>query len=430
MSELPDESKAYELPTHTLPGLNITDHLADIEELKDFCEKRGIQTKNTRIDRYCKYLNEVAKEGVKDDSQVFPNWENGPFLAGVDRCLYVLREIHELAWIARGLQKRMPSGINDKLKIIVSGSDFAIQDSNTQSRNVQFELRIASYFCQLGYEVNLETTTDIIAFVEDIAFFVECKRVASKMQIQRRLTEAVKQLRLKMPSFYGKRVAYGCIALDVTKVAFPHNGLTWAQTPEHSKDVIQAKLIKIGDGIFTEPIFRSFPNLLQFWLQIHIPSLVLHPPMTTTRFSSYFLQRERISRSALQALNVFRNVFEQASLPDPRTTPPKLLKGRIFLQIPAGANCLFPDDTLVDYFKTGQLSEMHSEKVIAELTINGQKHPFFFSDLKMLVASDPNTRQELETSEPIQAAIGMVVKMFAQRYPYEDFGPETGKASD
>src|SRR5674476_219800 len=171
-----DESKSYRLPTRSLPGLNLSDHIADLVEIKEFLNGRGIQTKNTRIERYIKYLTEAISEGPKNESLVFKNLVDERFKSSIDWFLYVLREVHELMWILRDLKMHIPAGLDGRLRVLVSGSDFAALDTNPNCRNVQFELRIASYFCQAGCKDDLTTNTDIIAFSEEYAFYVECKR--------------------------------------------------------------------------------------------------------------------------------------------------------------------------------------------------------------------------------------------------------------
>jgi hypothetical protein len=101
--------------------------------------------------------------------------------------LYVLREAHELMRILRGLKVHVPSGIDEKLRVIVGGRDFAALDSDSNSRNTLFELRISSYFCQSGCDVDLSTDTDIIALSDDQAFYLECKRVGNDNQLAKRL---------------------------------------------------------------------------------------------------------------------------------------------------------------------------------------------------------------------------------------------------
>ena len=125
---------------------------------------------------------------------MFKNSTDGPFKSSNDWYLYTLREVHELMWILKGLKKHIPKGIDEKLGIIVSGRDFAALDSNSLSRNTQFELRIASYFCQAGCYVDLSGKTDIVAFNKKHAFYTECKRVGSSQQLEGRLSYAKEQL--------------------------------------------------------------------------------------------------------------------------------------------------------------------------------------------------------------------------------------------
>lgn len=140
-----------------------------------------------------------------------------------------------------------------------------MQDADSKSRNTQFELRIASYFCQAGCDVDLSTETDVISLSDDVAFYLECKRVGSTHQLAKRPSEAKNQLRRRIPRKNGTRVIYGCVAVDVTKCAFAHNGLTFAVTNEHSRDVIQKKLMEIVNSSHGLPLFRDFCNLFSYW---------------------------------------------------------------------------------------------------------------------------------------------------------------------
>lgn len=216
-----NEPKSYPIPNETMPGMDLAQHLADLLEIRNFIQGRGIETRNTRIERYIEYLRLVIAQDPINPVMVFKNSTEGPFESPADWRLYVLREVHELMWILKGLKVLLPLGIDEKLKIIVGGSDFAALDGDSLSRNTQFELRIASYFCQAGCEVDLSTETDIIALTDEQAFFLECKRVGNQNQLAKRLSEARKQLQARMPEKVGKRIAFGSIAVDVTRSRSP-----------------------------------------------------------------------------------------------------------------------------------------------------------------------------------------------------------------
>jgi hypothetical protein len=295
-----NDTRSYALPTESIPTLALSHHLHDIVEVRTFLESRGIETTNTRIERYSQYLERSLRDGKEwvAGEKIFKNSAGEPFRGGADWFLYVLREVHELMWILKGLKIHVPVGAEEKLRLIVGGRDFAALDQDSRSRDIQFELRIASYFCQSGFEVDMTTDTDVVARTNRYAFFVECKRVGRKSKLRARLSEARGQLTRQMPRRGGKRRLLGCIAVDVTKVAFTHNGLTFGVTNEHSRDVTQEKLLQIAVEIDRRMSFESCPKLLCYWLQIHIPALIMQPlPATVaTRFSSYHVPRPSLGR--------------------------------------------------------------------------------------------------------------------------------------
>ena len=224
-----DDTRSYAVPTETISSLDLSHHLHDLMEIRTFLESRGIETRNTRIERYGKYLELSLSDGAEsvDTEKIFKNAAGKPFRSPVDWHLYILREVHELMWILKGLKAHVPVGADEKLRLIAGGRDFAALDVDSQSRNTQFELRIASYFCQSGCEVDVSTDTDVIALTDRHLFFLECKRIGSKNKLRTRLSEARGQLARRMPRKGLKQRPLGCIAIDVTRVAFTHNGLTW-----------------------------------------------------------------------------------------------------------------------------------------------------------------------------------------------------------
>lgn len=383
-------------------------------------ESRGIRTDGTRIERYIQYLEMVGSQESRNESSVFKNSTEGPFESGIDWLLYVLREIHELMWIVRGLKTRIPTGLDGKLEMIVSGSDFAALDTNTQSRNIQFELRIASYFCQADCEVDLTTETDVIALTGEHAFYVECKRVGSATKLQQRLADAVKQLHKRMPRRCEHRLAYGCVAIDATKAAFPHNGLTFGETNDHSRDIIQSTLVDLADTGLRSLSPRASRNILQYWFQIHIPSLILHPPTTVTRFSNYIIPNRATDGAGERALKSLHAITTEASKPDGREIPPRTLTPRREIIIPRGTVFTLDNDLLHEFLKDGRVTGRRQEVVVGELAIDGVKHEFTFHDLEMLVLSIPSAERERMAQNPDLTRLELLLEMYNRRYPYID----------
>lgn len=415
-----EERQSYLLPTHTIPTLLLSDHVADIVEIQGFIESRGIQTRNTRIDRYLKYLEKAAHTDRINEAQIFKNVSDARFQSEIDWMLYILREVHELMWILKGLKVHIPKGADKKLQKIVSGSDFAALDANTESRNTQFELRIASYFCQAGCEVDLSTGTDVIAITQEYAFYLECKRVASYNNLQQNLIKARNQLIERMPSKHGKKKAYGIIVADVTKVAFTHNGLTIGLTNEHSRDVVQEKLIKIAKSTMNMPVFTGCPDLLQCWLQIHIPSLIMHPPKRITRFSSFGIQNSNLDRKSRKAIRVFREISEIGKRPDAREIPSKKLIPRTSVTLPTGTIFYLNEHLFAEFIKGGNNFGKMRDEIIAGLAFNGEEHEFTFFDFEMLPTALLTSLRKQFAGSPDAARPALIIQMYMQRYPYEN----------
>lgn len=414
------DTKTYELPTHSLPSLDISVHIKDLQEIIYFLEGRGISAKNTRLYRYLSYLKERSSSSSFDESNIFKNSLDGPFKSSGDWYLYTLREVHELMWILKGLKKHIPKGVDEKLELIVSGRDFAALDIKSLSRDTQFELRIASYFCQAGCYVDLSSKTDIIATNPKYAFYIECKRVGSPKQLESRLLYASHQLNERMPHRVLGRITAGCIAADVTKVGFQHNGLTFAMTNEHSRDVIQEKLINIASSTKSLSLFNNCQNLNQLWLQIHMPSQIVYPLTSVTRFSSYFIFRDNANIKQKKAIKTFKMMFEACSKDDERGSEPKRLKRKNGITVPKGSTFFIDEDLLVQYLSTGLLPNKGSHDKVAKIAINGKKDEFSFIEFQTLTAtiSDDERRGMAENID--SARLYLVLDLYLQRYPYEE----------
>jgi len=422
------ESRSYPLPEYSIPALPLHHHLEDLAEVQAFLKSRGIRTQNTRIERYIRYLEQAVNGKQPDESQIFKNAVDPRFQSPLDWKLYVLREAHELMWILKGLKARMPEGADGKLKKLVGGSDFAALDRQTESRNTQFELRIASYFCQAGWKVDLSTRTDMIATskASPWTFYVECKRIASEKGIQENLLKAKKQLIARMPDVYDGTKAYGVVAADVTRVAFSQNGLTLGLTSDHSRDIVQDKLRQIADDVEGIPtLSANFPDLLGCWLQIHIPSLILHPPTTVTRFSSTIVRSVGLNEDANCARGLLELISNVGAYADSRELPAEKMERRTRISLPAGTTYSFDTPVLEELLTNGHVIKKGEYDEIGWITIEGTKHEFSTFDLNLLSReSIEEARQSYDKKNSGEAALILILRMYLQRYPYSaDLSP-------
>lgn len=409
--------KSYKLPLKTLPYLSLEDHLKDLKEMIMFLEDIKINVSNTRISRYAQFLESIYKNEATEPANFFPNAISTRFKSYDDWFLYIIREIHELIWIVKGIKKNKPKGLEDKLTNIVSGSDFAALDKNDHSRNLQYELRIASYFCQMNWDVDLSTLTDIVVHAPKFNLFLECKKVTNLNKLSKRLNEARNQINNRMPKQYLSKPCYSFLCIDVTKVAFPHNGLVWGLTPEHTKDIIQDKIREISNKINSGQYFSTTKKLLNIWLQIHIPALVKNPPMHTTRFSNFEILNLKLRRKAKTALMRVLSLKESV-IKDPREIPPKKLKLSNKITIPSGTTFIYKDG-VVDHFLNRTFNyDPNSKEVLLSVKLNGIEYEFFSIDFyTMMEHFKPETLNFFKNNKDI-ASLEIIGALLFYRFPY------------
>lgn len=302
--------RKYKIDETEIPSLHVSEHLDIMKKFSFWLKQMGINTSKCRISFYIKFLEELLineklnssenkvdeiksiEERIKEINTKLENIElNVPEneVLKKDYFGYVLREVHELMWIYKGFKNRSPKGDAELFKTIIGGKKFSRNDTDRTARNYQLEARIASYFLQAGYEVDLGIEADVIAHSDKDRYFIECKRLNSPSQVNARIKKAAKQLKKLKNNKPLQRRNFGIAVFDVTKLAYPHDGLTWGMTDDHCKDVIQSKLREIEKLYnFGEPFLKN-KNVILIWLQIHIPSINLLKGHQTTRFSNYFL---------------------------------------------------------------------------------------------------------------------------------------------
>lgn len=411
---------AYPYPTSIPAGLSIAGHIQPLEEFRVWLDSLDIQTQNTRLWRYLKYLQWFSEGGRGLAEHIFVSPEVHPFRSPEDRFLYVIREVHELNWIFGGLRVKPPIGIRDKLKKVIGGTDFAALDRNTESRDTQFELRIASYFCRLKYSVDVSTETDIVASSLGQTFHVECKRVSSDRLVARRLKEANSQLQSRLPPSARHKGHFGIVALDVTKVAFQHNGLTAGVTAEHSRDVVREALTDIYGRIRGQrSVFPSDQNVL-LWLQIHIPSLVNQPIQVLTHFSSYFVENPNLDHAGKRAFKRLQRVLEASRLDRSNDVESKSIRKRTSETLEVGAQ-LVPDEVLFRLFVLTGVLPPRDQASVALTVIDSQgESDFLYAELA-LVAEGLSDEEKLGLRQSYSDAVtGLAARLLLQRYAYED----------
>jgi hypothetical protein len=166
----------YKMGKQDIHMQNISDSVFGerIKKLNSFAEwvkSYGIDVEKTRIGEYQRFISYLASKTTEQDVSEDDS----------SRMVHTLREIEELLWIQKGFRMQTLSGGMDALKKILDGAPFAKDDSSTASaRDFQLELRIASYFLQTGFSVEMNGDADLEVSFPNGRLFVECKRLKSQ----------------------------------------------------------------------------------------------------------------------------------------------------------------------------------------------------------------------------------------------------------
>ncbi len=273
-----------------------TDKLTNALELIKYLEEKGINAKRSRLGRYTEFYDRYLAEKCSEQEVR-------------DHLLFVMREMDEWSWIFRGLTVNEPDGFLELLKIAIGGPAYAKEETeNTRPRNIQLELRVASYFIQAGYEVSFSGIEDLLVKVGRYPVFIECKRVGSEKQIRKRAKEAVKQLQRRYAGARGP--SYGLAVLDVGRIIHPMQGIAMGANEIVARDGLRAQLEKLDRENDTSDIFSKDRRLIAVWQQVIAPTIHEEEHDIATRFSSLYSVYAREGQRKWDLFQTMKSAFE------------------------------------------------------------------------------------------------------------------------
>lgn len=248
------------------------DKLADAVRLIEYLESKGLRARQTRLGEYSRFYSrylsgECSSEEIKA------------------KLFFVMREMDEWSWIYRGLAKSEPEGSLELLRQAVGGVPFARDEAaDTRPRNIQLELRVASYFLQTGFSVSFSGLSDLVVDVEGFPIFVECKRLNSPRQVIKRAREAARQLRHRYQN--SRKSSYGIVVVDASRIIHPKQGIASGQTETIVRDGLRAQLTAFDLEHDTSEVFAKDKRLISVWIQAIAPGFHHAENEPCTRFSS------------------------------------------------------------------------------------------------------------------------------------------------
>jgi hypothetical protein len=204
-----------------MPNLSINDYpnavfqakdasIEKLNEVVDWINGLGIRSAATRLMGYKKFIAEFYRVlGTEDASE-----------SHLYQFAQAQREIFELVRLKEALQTQEGTHLLQRLKQVTSGLPFRSARIHDPARDISFELSIAGRFLKAGLEVDFSQIADVVVRSDPYTIYVECKRITSEKQVEKRIAEAYQQASRRIASSNSSR-AKGFCAFEVSEVINP-----------------------------------------------------------------------------------------------------------------------------------------------------------------------------------------------------------------
>jgi hypothetical protein len=225
-----------------------------------------------------------------------------------------------------------------------------------------------------------------------------------------------------MPKKRGGKPCYGIIAIDVTALAFPHQGLVFGVTSEHNRNIIREKIIEIASNINPDNVMAQNPRLMAIWENIHIPATRMQPPGFETRFSYNMIFRNFENRKEiLHYLKIIHTIEESANESMKENTARKLTI-REKLSLPKGTTFEYNNSLLQQFFDNNEYVKKNWPEMEPICTAEYNSEKIYFSVLEFAMALDEiEGKNELAKVDKYPGEI--FLHMLIKRFPYNEIGP-------
>jgi hypothetical protein len=177
----------------------------------DWVVSLGRDVRRTRFGRYLAELERYTR-GIEEGRPP----ENTPLFFAAAADSYVLVQAYHQ------LRGRFDRYVVERIERASKGSDTVLDetDLNSVGRNFCFELSLASWLVSFGLSLSCDDPADIAGTIADHYLIVQCKRVRSTQQVEKRGRHAAARLRERLRS-PDKPNMLGAVAFDFTPIVNP-----------------------------------------------------------------------------------------------------------------------------------------------------------------------------------------------------------------
>ncbi|MGP8111795.1 MAG: hypothetical protein ACLQFF_12525 [Steroidobacteraceae bacterium] len=209
-------SMPYRILTHGAPIVTETvglyeDSAGRLRAAVSWLRGLGVDLAPTRFGHYLDEMESYAAH-LKTGAAV----EHTPRFYAASADGHVLMQLHSL------LSGRYDRYVMDRIERASKGTDSVLDETgdNSDARNFAFELSIASWLVSCGLELNCADPADVAGHIAGRYLIVQCKRVRSAAQVEKRGAHAAKRLRERLDNPNHENMI-GAVAFDFTPLANP-----------------------------------------------------------------------------------------------------------------------------------------------------------------------------------------------------------------
>jgi hypothetical protein len=136
------------------------------------------------------------------------------------------REIFELAFVFTRFTRNETDVTTELIKKILQGHALPTNNPEAEKcRNYLLQLRAAAYFLDSSFEVLVNSEADVIAKKDGKTYYVECKRIYSLAQVDKRFGELRDQLLSRLHGHIENGEAFGIAWIDPTSIFLNRIGM-------------------------------------------------------------------------------------------------------------------------------------------------------------------------------------------------------------
>jgi hypothetical protein len=199
----------------------------------------------------------------------------------------LMREVHEVVFVLETVVKNSLKVPTELVKAAFDGDPTqSYEPDRDRGRNYMLSMRAAIYFMRLKYDVILDEYCDVIAEDKNNRYFIECKRLYSESKVERRISEAYKQLDARLERTSDRKTQWGIAWVDPSPIILQHCRFYMAATREGARQAARYDLIQFSRRFIDRRKLPADRRIMSLVLQMVWPSCTALDSPVTSGFTS------------------------------------------------------------------------------------------------------------------------------------------------